>query len=155
MRWNDFSLSWGRPLKSILAIFDKKKLTFNFHHLTSSNLRKSAFSKSDDSLRSSIQPQSLHLTASRTFSPLNKVEPSASLLAFLSSCSTLERFLSFSVFGNSAFSFLDVNFFSAIPHPFAIDPPVNLILQGCVELSYVGYRSMVDYEGPGTVDLLK
>jgi glycyl-tRNA synthetase beta chain len=37
MRWNNFNLSWGRPLKSILAIFDKKKLTFNFHHLTSSN----------------------------------------------------------------------------------------------------------------------
>ena len=37
MRWSDFDLSWGRPLKSILAIFDKKKLTFNFHHLTSSN----------------------------------------------------------------------------------------------------------------------
>ena len=37
MRWSDFSLNWGRPLKSILTIFDKKKLTFNFHHLTSSN----------------------------------------------------------------------------------------------------------------------
>jgi len=37
MRWSDFNLNWGRPLKSILAIFDKKKLTFNFHHLTSSN----------------------------------------------------------------------------------------------------------------------
>ena len=37
MRWSDFNLSWGRPLKSILAIFDKKRLTFNFHHLTSSN----------------------------------------------------------------------------------------------------------------------
>jgi glycyl-tRNA synthetase beta chain len=37
MRWSDFSLNWGRPLKSILAIFDKKKLTFNFHHLTSSS----------------------------------------------------------------------------------------------------------------------
>jgi glycyl-tRNA synthetase beta chain len=37
MRWNDFNLNWGRPLKSILAIFDKKKLTFDFHHLTSSN----------------------------------------------------------------------------------------------------------------------
>ena len=24
MRWSDFSLNWGRPLKSILAIFDKK-----------------------------------------------------------------------------------------------------------------------------------
>ncbi|MDC3273855.1 glycine--tRNA ligase subunit beta [Candidatus Pelagibacter sp.] len=38
MRWSDFNLNWGRPLKSILAIFDRKKLTFNFHHLTSSNL---------------------------------------------------------------------------------------------------------------------
>ena len=37
MRWSDFNLNWGRPLKSILAIFDKKKLTFSFHHLTSSN----------------------------------------------------------------------------------------------------------------------
>ncbi len=37
MRWSDFNLNWGRPLKSILAIFDKKRLTFNFHHLTSSN----------------------------------------------------------------------------------------------------------------------
>ncbi|MDA8842303.1 glycine--tRNA ligase subunit beta [Candidatus Pelagibacter bacterium] len=36
MRWSDFNLNWGRPLKSILSIFDKKKLTFNFHHLTSS-----------------------------------------------------------------------------------------------------------------------
>ena len=44
MRWSDFSLNWGRPLKSILAIFDKKKLTFNFHHLTSSN---STFSDKD------------------------------------------------------------------------------------------------------------
>jgi len=37
MKWGDFDLNWGRPLKSILAIFDKKKLTFKFHHLTSSN----------------------------------------------------------------------------------------------------------------------
>src|SRR5210317_271142 len=37
MRWSDFNLNWGRPLKSILAIFDKKKLTFNFHNLISSN----------------------------------------------------------------------------------------------------------------------
>jgi glycyl-tRNA synthetase beta chain len=37
MRWGDFDLNWGRPLKSILAIFDKKKLIFNFHHLSSSN----------------------------------------------------------------------------------------------------------------------
>ena len=38
MKWGEFDLNWGRPLKSILAVFDKKKLTFNFHHLTSSNL---------------------------------------------------------------------------------------------------------------------
>ena len=37
MRWGEFDLNWGRPLKSILATFDKKKLSFNFHHLTSSN----------------------------------------------------------------------------------------------------------------------
>ena len=37
MRWGEFDLNWGRPLKSILAIFNKKKLTFNFHHLVSSN----------------------------------------------------------------------------------------------------------------------
>ena len=37
MNWGEFDLNWGRPLKSILAVFDKKKLTFNFHHLTSSN----------------------------------------------------------------------------------------------------------------------
>jgi len=38
MKWGEFDLNWGRPLKSILAIFDKKKLNFNFHHLYSSNL---------------------------------------------------------------------------------------------------------------------
>ena len=37
MKWGEFDLKWGRPLKSILAIFDKKKLTFKFHHLVSSN----------------------------------------------------------------------------------------------------------------------
>jgi glycyl-tRNA synthetase beta chain len=37
MRWGNFDLNWGRPLKSILAVFDEKKLTFNFHHLNSSN----------------------------------------------------------------------------------------------------------------------
>ena len=28
---------WGRPLKSILAVFDGKKIEFNFYHLKSSN----------------------------------------------------------------------------------------------------------------------
>ncbi len=37
MYWGNFDLNWGRPLKSILAIFDKKKLNFNFHHLKSSS----------------------------------------------------------------------------------------------------------------------
>jgi len=37
MKWNDFNLFWGRPLKSILSVFDGKKLDINFHHLKSSN----------------------------------------------------------------------------------------------------------------------
>ena len=37
MKWGDFSLNWGRPLKSILAVFDKKIVNFKFHHLVSSN----------------------------------------------------------------------------------------------------------------------
>ncbi len=38
MKWGEFELNWGRPLKSILSVFDKKILSFKFHHLTSSNL---------------------------------------------------------------------------------------------------------------------
>jgi len=37
MKWGEFDLYWGRPLKSILAVFDGKVLKFNFHHLLSSN----------------------------------------------------------------------------------------------------------------------
>ena len=37
MKWNNHDLFWGRPLKSILTVFDGKKLEFNFHHLISSN----------------------------------------------------------------------------------------------------------------------
>ena len=37
MKWSDYDLFWGRPLKSILSVFDGKKLEFNFHHLKSSN----------------------------------------------------------------------------------------------------------------------
>ena len=36
MKWADFNLKWGRPLKSILAIFDNEILEFNYHHLKSS-----------------------------------------------------------------------------------------------------------------------
>ena len=37
MKWGDFDLSWARPLKSILAVFDKKIVSFKFNHLESSN----------------------------------------------------------------------------------------------------------------------
>ena len=37
MKWGEFDLNWGRPLKSILAIFDKKIIDFKFYHLYSSN----------------------------------------------------------------------------------------------------------------------
>ncbi len=37
MKWGEFNLNWGRPLKSILSIFDKKIISFKFHHLVSSN----------------------------------------------------------------------------------------------------------------------
>ncbi len=37
MKWGEFNLFWGRPLKSILAVFDGKPLNFKFYHLTSSN----------------------------------------------------------------------------------------------------------------------
>ncbi len=37
MKWGDFELNWGRPLKSILCVFDKKVVNFNLHHLKSSN----------------------------------------------------------------------------------------------------------------------
>ena len=37
MRWGYGELNWGRPLKSILAIYDKKKIDFKFHHIQSNN----------------------------------------------------------------------------------------------------------------------
>ena len=37
MRWSNHSLSWGRPLKSILCLFDKHSVVFDFHHLKSSS----------------------------------------------------------------------------------------------------------------------
>ncbi|WP_440937032.1 glycine--tRNA ligase subunit beta [Candidatus Pelagibacter sp.] len=37
MRWGHGELNWGRPLKSILAIYDKKKIDFKFHHIQSNN----------------------------------------------------------------------------------------------------------------------
>ena len=37
MKWSDYDLNWGRPLRSILAIFDKKTLKFNYAHLETVN----------------------------------------------------------------------------------------------------------------------
>ena len=37
MKWGSFELNWGRPLKSILCVFDKKVVNFKLHHLKSSN----------------------------------------------------------------------------------------------------------------------
>ena len=33
MRWADHNLVWGRPLKSILALFDNQVIQFSFYHL--------------------------------------------------------------------------------------------------------------------------
>ncbi len=37
MKWGMHDVYWGRPLKSILALFDNKPLNFEFYHLSSSN----------------------------------------------------------------------------------------------------------------------
>lgn len=37
MRWSDHDLSWGRPLKSILCLFDTSVVPFHFYHLQSTN----------------------------------------------------------------------------------------------------------------------
>ncbi|MDC3036190.1 glycine--tRNA ligase subunit beta [Candidatus Pelagibacter sp.] len=37
MKWGEFDLNWGRPLKSILAIFNRNIINFELQHLTSSN----------------------------------------------------------------------------------------------------------------------
>ena len=38
MKWSNYDLSWGRPLKSIIALFNNEVINFNFFHLKSSNL---------------------------------------------------------------------------------------------------------------------
>ena len=38
MKWSIYDLSWGRPLKSIIALFNNKVINFNFFPLQSSNL---------------------------------------------------------------------------------------------------------------------
>ena len=37
MKWSDHNLMWGRPLRSIFALFNGKKITFQFGHLESSD----------------------------------------------------------------------------------------------------------------------
>ncbi len=37
MKWSNHNLYWGRPLKSILSLFDKKIIEFKLDHLQSSN----------------------------------------------------------------------------------------------------------------------
>ena len=37
MRWGDYDLNWGRPLKTIIALFNNKIVNFGFHHLKSGN----------------------------------------------------------------------------------------------------------------------
>ena len=38
MKWSTYELSWGRPLKSIIALFNNEVINFNFFHLQSGNL---------------------------------------------------------------------------------------------------------------------
>ena len=38
MKWSVYDLIWGRPLKSILALFDNKIINFKFFHLQSGNI---------------------------------------------------------------------------------------------------------------------
>ena len=38
MKWSTYDLSWGRPLRSIIALFNDEVINFNFFHLQSGNL---------------------------------------------------------------------------------------------------------------------
>jgi len=38
MKWSVYDLNWGRPLQSIIALFNNKIVNFDFFHLQSSNL---------------------------------------------------------------------------------------------------------------------
>ena len=37
MKWSDYSMMWGRPLRSIFAKFNNKKIDFKFNHLETTN----------------------------------------------------------------------------------------------------------------------
>ena len=38
MKWSNYDLNWGRPLRSIIALFDNKLVNFDFFHLKSGHL---------------------------------------------------------------------------------------------------------------------
>ena len=38
MKWSNYDLKWGRPLKSIVALFNNEIINFNFFHIQSNNL---------------------------------------------------------------------------------------------------------------------
>ena len=38
MKWSTYDLNWGRPLKSIIALFNNEIINFDFFHLKSSNI---------------------------------------------------------------------------------------------------------------------
>ena len=48
MKWGNYELSWGRPLKSILCLFKGTSLNFVFYHLKSSN---KTFINKDDEIK--------------------------------------------------------------------------------------------------------
>ncbi len=50
MKWSTYELNWGRPLKSITALFNEKVINFNFFHLKSDNLI-SIDSENEDKVR--------------------------------------------------------------------------------------------------------
>ena len=38
MKWASYDLNWGRPLRSIITMFNNKVVNFKFSHLESSNI---------------------------------------------------------------------------------------------------------------------
>ena len=38
MKWSVYDLSWGRPLRSIIALFNNKIINFSFFHIQSNNV---------------------------------------------------------------------------------------------------------------------
>jgi len=64
MKWANYDLSWGRPLKSIIALFNNKIINFNFYHIQSSNLTQIEGIKEDKTKRVSNYKSYLNLLKS-------------------------------------------------------------------------------------------